>query len=172
MVPPVFAGRNRRGWNGRRGRLRSGCLPIGTRTSGTRCLDDELSGNDWTGEWGTKLTQKSPNLRGSGRIALGVVSVLAVTVTTLLPAEAKRSGEAHHFRAHVVTHDHDYSPPYAAIVVDANSGNVLSAASADELRHPASLTKIMTLYLLFERLEAGKFKLDSQLPVSEHASAQ
>jgi D-alanyl-D-alanine carboxypeptidase len=131
-----------------------------------------LSGNDWTGEWGTKLTQKSPNLRGSGRIALGVVSVLAVTVTTLLPAEAKRSGEAHHFRAHVVTHDHDYSPPYAAIVVDANSGNVLSAASADELRHPASLTKIMTLYLLFERLEAGKLKLDSQLPVSEHASIQ
>ena len=55
----------------------------------------------------------------------------------------------------------DYSPPYAAIVVDANTGKVLHATNADSLRHPASLTKIMTLYLLFERLEAGKIKLDT-----------
>jgi D-alanyl-D-alanine carboxypeptidase len=66
----------------------------------------------------------------------------------------------------------DYSPPYAAIVVDANSGAVLHASNADALRHPASLTKIMTLYLLFERLEAGKLKLDTQLKVSEHAEDQ
>ncbi len=71
-----------------------------------------------------------------------------------------------------MTHGHDYAPPYSAIVVDANSGNVLHAASPDELRHPASLTKIMTLYLLFERMEAGKFKVDSELAVSEHASVQ
>src|SRR4051812_23108324 len=61
-----------------------------------------------------------------------------------------------------------YSPAYAAIVVDANSGNVLHSSNADALRHPASLTKIMTLYLLFERLEAGKLKLDSPLKVSGH----
>jgi D-alanyl-D-alanine carboxypeptidase len=48
----------------------------------------------------------------------------------------------------------------------------MHAASPDALRHPASLTKIMTLYLLFERLEAGKIKLDSPLQVSEHASEQ
>src|SRR5712675_791954 len=65
-----------------------------------------------------------------------------------------------------------YSPAYAAIVVDANSGNVLHSSNADALRHPASLTKIMTLYLLFERLEAGKLKLDTPLPVSEHAENQ
>ena len=40
------------------------------------------------------------------------------------------------------------------------------------IRHPASLTKIMTLYLLFERLEAGKMKLDTEMEVSEHASEQ
>jgi D-alanyl-D-alanine carboxypeptidase len=131
-----------------------------------------MSGNDRTGEWGTKLTKTSANLRGCGRVALGIVSVLTVTTITLLPAEAKRSGEGHHFRAHVVSHGRDYTPPYAAIVVDANSGNVLHSANADELRHPASLTKIMTLYLLFERIEAGKLRLDSQLPVSEHASDQ
>ncbi len=63
-----------------------------------------------------------------------------------------------------------YSPPYAAIVVDANSGAVLHASEADSLRHPASLTKIMTLYLLFERLEAGKISLGTQMRVSEHAA--
>ena len=61
---------------------------------------------------------------------------------------------------------------YAAIVVDANSGKELHAANADSLRHPASLTKIMTLYLLFEQLEAGKLKLDTPMKVSEHASDQ
>jgi D-alanyl-D-alanine carboxypeptidase len=63
-------------------------------------------------------------------------------------------------------------PPYAEIVVDANSGSVLHNVDADELRHPASLTKIMTLYLLFERLESGRLKLDTALHVSEHAAAQ
>ena len=62
--------------------------------------------------------------------------------------------------------------PYADIVVDANSGNVLHATTPDARRHPASLTKIMTLYLLFEQLEAGKLKLDSPLEVSEEAAAQ
>jgi len=65
-----------------------------------------------------------------------------------------------------------YSPPYAAIVVDANSGSVLHNTSADSLRYPASLTKIMTLYLLFEQLEAGKLRLDSRLDISEHAAQQ
>jgi D-alanyl-D-alanine carboxypeptidase len=62
--------------------------------------------------------------------------------------------------------------PYADIVVDANSGNVLHATNPDARRHPASLTKIMTLYLLFEQLEAGKLRLDGQLKVSEDASGQ
>jgi D-alanyl-D-alanine carboxypeptidase len=65
-----------------------------------------------------------------------------------------------------------YNPPYSAIVVDANSGKVLHASEADGIRHPASLTKIMTLYLLFERLEAGKVKPDTLLKVSAHAAAQ
>jgi D-alanyl-D-alanine carboxypeptidase len=62
--------------------------------------------------------------------------------------------------------------PYSDIVVDANSGNVLHATNPDATRHPASLTKIMTLYLLFEQLETGKLKLDSALKVSEHAAGQ
>jgi D-alanyl-D-alanine carboxypeptidase len=62
--------------------------------------------------------------------------------------------------------------PYADIVVDANSGAVLHATNPDARRHPASLTKIMTLYLLFEQLEAGKLKLDSALKVSAEAAGQ
>jgi D-alanyl-D-alanine carboxypeptidase len=65
-----------------------------------------------------------------------------------------------------------YQPPYAAIVVDVNSGRVLHATNADSLRHPASLAKVMTLYLLFERLEAGKLNLDTRLPVSAEAARQ
>ena len=69
-------------------------------------------------------------------------------------------------------HAEIYAPPSASIVIDGNTGNVLQASNADALRHPASLTKIMTLYLLFERLDAGKIKLDAPLKVSEHAAEQ
>src|SRR5262245_65617599 len=55
-----------------------------------------------------------------------------------------------------LTNDPTHAAPYADIVVDANSGAVLHATNPDARRHPASLTKIMTLYLLFEQLEAGK----------------
>ena len=65
-----------------------------------------------------------------------------------------------------------YSPAFSSIIVDANSGATLTSNNPDAIRLPASLTKIMTLYLLFERLEAGKLKLDSELEVSEHASEQ
>jgi D-alanyl-D-alanine carboxypeptidase len=69
-------------------------------------------------------------------------------------------------------HTETYSPPSSSIVVDGNSGAMLHAANADAARHPASLTKIMTLYLLFERLEAGKVKLDTPWKISAHAAEQ
>ena len=65
-----------------------------------------------------------------------------------------------------------YSPQFSSIIVDGNSGAVLSSNNPDGIRRPASLTKIMTLYLLFERLDAGKMKLDTEMEVSEHASDQ
>jgi D-alanyl-D-alanine carboxypeptidase len=60
----------------------------------------------------------------------------------------------------------------AAIVVDANSGQTLYARNENELRHPASITKVMTLYLLFEQIEKGNLRLDSDLEISVHASRQ
>ncbi|MDQ8029909.1 MAG: D-alanyl-D-alanine carboxypeptidase family protein, partial [Brevundimonas sp.] len=64
------------------------------------------------------------------------------------------------------------NPRYAAIVVDAETGEVLFARYADNRRYPASLTKIMTLYLTFEALEAGRVRLDDMLTVSPRAATQ
>jgi D-alanyl-D-alanine carboxypeptidase len=61
---------------------------------------------------------------------------------------------------------------YADIVIDASSGDVLHSRNADVQNYPASLTKMMTLYLLFEQLEKGKIKLDDNLSISAHAAAQ
>lgn len=60
----------------------------------------------------------------------------------------------------------------AALIIDGNTGKVLYEDNADALRHPASVTKVMTLYMLFEQLEAGRLKLDSELVVSQRAAAQ
>lgn len=61
---------------------------------------------------------------------------------------------------------------YASIVVDADNGNVLYAVNPDRRSYPASLTKVMTLYLLFDALEQGKLTMNSRLPVSAHANRQ
>ena len=63
------------------------------------------------------------------------------------------------------------NPRYAAIVIDVESGDVLHSANADATRYPASLTKMMTLYMLFEALEEGSLRLDQPLPVSSRAAA-
>ena len=64
------------------------------------------------------------------------------------------------------------SPAFSALVVDANSGRTLYSADENGLRHPASITKVMTLYLLFEELDRGAMTLRTQIPISEHAAAQ
>jgi D-alanyl-D-alanine carboxypeptidase len=61
------------------------------------------------------------------------------------------------------------SPKYAAIVVDANSGAILFQANADQSRYPASLTKMMTLYMLFEAIETGRISSATLIPVSDYA---
>lgn len=62
------------------------------------------------------------------------------------------------------------NPRYAAIVVDANTGKTLFADNADGQRFPASLTKMMTLYLTFEAMKAGKLSKDSRVVFSAHAA--
>jgi D-alanyl-D-alanine carboxypeptidase len=61
---------------------------------------------------------------------------------------------------------------YAAIVVDAKSGEVLYSKHEDSPRYPASITKVMTLYLTFEALASGKLHADDRVTFSPHATAQ
>src|SRR5882724_5723704 len=99
---------------------------------------------------------------------LGLATVATAIIVTTDNADARR------YRRHVRHHEakQSYSPFFASIIVDGNSGATLQSNNPDASRHPASLTKIMTLYLLFERLDAGKMKLDTEMDVSEFASEQ
>jgi D-alanyl-D-alanine carboxypeptidase len=63
------------------------------------------------------------------------------------------------------------SDRYSSIVIEAATGNVLSAVNPDEPRHPASLTKMMTLYMLFEALRDRRISLDEPVTVSPHAAS-
>lgn len=98
----------------------------------------------------------------------GALGLAVLVIATVSAGDADARARRHHRTNHVAA----YQPDTSSIVVDTNSGATLQATSADSLRHPASLTKMMTLYLLFERLEAGRIKLNSELPVSPHAAAQ
>ena len=61
---------------------------------------------------------------------------------------------------------------YAGFVIDANNGKVLFSKYADDPRYPASLTKMMTLYMLFEAMKAGRVSLQTQMKVSSYAAAR
>ncbi len=61
---------------------------------------------------------------------------------------------------------------YASIVIDAETGAIISQQNADKRLHPASLTKVMTLLLLFEAMEAGNVRLNDKILISQHAANQ
>jgi D-alanyl-D-alanine carboxypeptidase len=101
------------------------------------------------GSWSTvtlRLTSTFARLRWLAAVAAIVISL----VLTSAPASAR----------------------YADIVLDARTGQVLHEVNADTRTYPASLTKLMTLYLAFEALDRGQITLDQTVPVSAHAAAQ
>ncbi len=102
-------------------------------------------------------------------LGLATLSFAVIVTTDTADARKRSKHRTHHARK---VDRSAYNPAFASIIVDANSGAVLQSSNADAPRHPASLTKIMTLYLLFEQIEAGRLKLDSELEVSEFASRQ
>jgi D-alanyl-D-alanine carboxypeptidase len=112
-------------------------------------------------------------LRAGGRVCCGlrkgIVGVAGLLAVITFSDQADARNWFHRHRAAAAE---AYQPSFASIVVDGNSGKVLQSTNADSPRHPASLTKIMTLYLLFERLENGKVKLTTEMPVSAHAASQ
>ncbi|MEO8319696.1 MAG: D-alanyl-D-alanine carboxypeptidase family protein, partial [Bradyrhizobium sp.] len=109
--------------------------------------------------------------RGLRVCVLGLVTFTTAILISSDGAEARRYRHRHAAR-HGHALSESYSPQFSSIIVDGNSGAVLTSNNPDGSRHPASLTKIMTLYLLFERLDANKMKLDTEMEVSAHASEQ
>ncbi len=88
-------------------------------------------------------------------LSIGTLLVGAGLFAPLAPAHAQASNDR-----------------YAAIVMDANNGKVLFSRSSDERRYPASLTKMMTLYMLFDALESGRATLTTPMKVSAYASGR
>lgn len=62
--------------------------------------------------------------------------------------------------------------PYAAMVMDARNGEVIHSSNADTRLHPASLTKMMTLYVVFEAVQNGEISMDSKVRISKKAAAE
>lgn len=80
------------------------------------------------------------------------------------------SATIHHRHGGHHAHSLYVRPQPASFIVDADTGRILEAENADSPRYPASLTKMMTLYLTFDALKKGRLHLDQTLPVSAHAA--
>jgi D-alanyl-D-alanine carboxypeptidase len=65
-----------------------------------------------------------------------------------------------------------FAAPYAALVMDARTGEVLHSRNADTRLHPASLTKMMTLYVTFEAIRNGEITLDTKILISKKAASE
>jgi D-alanyl-D-alanine carboxypeptidase len=99
--------------------------------------------------------------RAATRLRAFILAALAVLLFLTADAGARRR----HYRVR-------YALPASAMVIDLNTGRILHSKNAGEPRYPASLTKVMTLYLLFDALRDGKISMTAKLKVSAHAAAQ
>jgi D-alanyl-D-alanine carboxypeptidase len=100
---------------------------------------------------------------------LGAIAALLMLGAS--PAAA-RHHPGYHGHARHGFHGVDPSRENESIVIDAETGRVLSEMNADAITYPASLTKMMTLYLTFEALNSGRLGLDQYLPVSSEAASK
>lgn len=98
------------------------------------------------------------------RVLKKFVFFLLLTLTVV-------SGEAHAAKKNKPA-GKPFVPVYAAMVLDHRSGKVLHQTNIDQITHPASLTKVMTLYMLFDALKKRKISLNTRIPISKHAANQ
>lgn len=102
-------------------------------------------------------------------VAWLAVVLVGVAVSATGPAEAARHP------VHVIGHAQAASDPArveSSLLIDAETGRIISEANADAVTYPASLAKMMTLYLTFRALNDGTLRLDQQLGVSEYAASR
>ncbi|WP_319413817.1 serine hydrolase [uncultured Cohaesibacter sp.] len=97
-----------------------------------------------------RATRRAP----IARPAIMIAAAFLMAIAALAPSSAQANSK------------------YAGYVIDVKSGKVLYSNNANSLRYPASLTKMMTLYMVFEKLEQGELSLSSRLKVSRHAAGQ
>jgi D-alanyl-D-alanine carboxypeptidase len=112
--------------------------------------------------------------RGAPRISRNALAIVVIAMLAFLLNSFDVEARGRHRVAEESDSDSDagWHAGFASIVVDAKTGKVLQETKSELPRHPASLTKIMTLYLLFEQIDAGRIKLDQKITISEHAADQ
>lgn len=98
---------------------------------------------------------------------LFLIIILAIIWTPQTVLAKKHHAQRHHHAALV-----DQTAAYSDIILNAETGQVLHETDPDSLRHPASLTKMMTLYLTFQAIENGKLGINQYLPISVNAAEQ
>lgn len=112
---------------------------------------------------------------GCGAIAqklfLFGAALLAATLAFSSPVAARPHYE-HYWHPDHPLYRYTYPSEDAALIVDGETGHILYARHAEALRYPASLTKLMVLYLLFDALKKGTVTLQTPMPVSAHAAGQ
>lgn len=141
---------------------------------------DPLIAHHLLGEWGVKVTVFGNIARCTSRAAplsrcfLAGACIGAIAGFLMLGASpaAARHHPGYHGHARHGFYGVDPSRENKSIVIDAETGRVLSEMNADAITYPASLTKMMTLYLTFEALNSGRLRLDQYLPVSSEAASK
>ncbi len=108
--------------------------------------------------------------------AVGLVLGCALASGLLALAVPQPAAARHHHRASNYARAADSSLTFAdkdaAVIIDGETGKVIYARDADAMRYPASLTKMMTLYLLFDAMQKGRVTLETPLTVSAHSASQ
>lgn len=128
-----------------------------------------------TASFGMAVIMSGSVSKLSGRLVacLVVAGVIAGTVAATVDSAEARS-KKRHYRAIRPAPAATFTGAsnYAALVVDAKTGRTLYESNADARRFPASVTKVMTLYLVFEDLERGRIRLDTRMTMSPQCAAR
>ncbi len=121
------------------------------------------------------VKQQRGGIRGGGsRSSKFFVAIVSIGAVAALGSGLSRAEAAQHVRHHLWLGTVGFAPAPVgeSIVLDADTGRVLSEANADAVTYPASLTKMMTLYMTFEALNTGRLRLDQLLAVSLEAASK
>lgn len=109
-----------------------------------------------------KLVRNTAPIMRLGMLILMIASILILAFSDAEAANKKKKKASNSAE----------NPRYAALVMDASTGEILMARNADSIRHPASLTKMMTLYMVFEAVEQGRLRMSDRIPISQYAASK